>query len=137
MLRLDKCITRDILTGVTPHKSEGIEPFTMVNSPPCQVGVTPHNPGGIEPSALVNSLPGQVGATPSHPINTPLGIHEVTSSVSSCQNSSPGLSGFVRVRTSASACALRLPTNSVRVFRGRSSLRGWMNSDTSLRSGNR
>src|SRR5882724_8711871 len=69
---------------VTPHKSEGIEPFTIVNSPPCQVGVTPQNPGGIEPSTLVNSLPGQVGATPLHPINTPSGPREVASSVSSC-----------------------------------------------------
>src|SRR5882724_8082211 len=68
---------------VTPHKSEGIEPFTTVNSLPCQVGVTPRNPGGIEPSTLVNSPPGQVGAAPSHPINTPLGYHDVASSVSS------------------------------------------------------
>src|SRR5882724_11047278 len=51
-------------------------------SPLCQVGVTPHSPGGIEPSSLVNSPPGQVGAMPSHPINPPLGLHEVASSVS-------------------------------------------------------
>src|SRR5882724_3627394 len=98
---------------VTPHKSEGIEPFTLVNSPPgqvevssshtintplgqvedaslhmvnslpCQVRVIPRNPGGIEPSGLVNSLPGQVGAMPSHLINTPSGPRRVASSVSS------------------------------------------------------
>src|SRR5882724_8238118 len=60
---------------VTPCKSEGIEPFTLVNSLPGQVEVssshlintllgqvrvTLHKSGGIEPSALVNSLPGQV-----------------------------------------------------------------------------
>src|SRR5882724_8415951 len=88
---------------VTPRKSEGIEPITLVNSPPgqdkvsylhlintpsgkvedaslhmvnsllCKVGVYPPSPGGIEPSNLVNSLPGHVRAMPSHPINTPLG----------------------------------------------------------------
>src|SRR5882724_4120022 len=98
---------------VTPRKSEGIEPFTLVNSPPgqvevlsshlintllgqvedaslhmvnslpCQVGVTPHKSEGIEPFTLVNSPPGQVGVSPSHPINTLSGPHEVTSSVSS------------------------------------------------------
>src|SRR5882724_9416392 len=66
---------------VTPHKSEGIEPFTTVNSPLCQVGVTPHNLGGIEPSTLINSLPGQVGATPLQPINTLLVPCKVASSV--------------------------------------------------------
>src|SRR5882724_10275440 len=75
---------------VTPRKSEGIEPFTLVNSPPgqvevssshpintpsghvedaslhmvnsllCQVGVTPCKSEGIEPFTLVNSPPGQV-----------------------------------------------------------------------------
>jgi len=98
---------------VTPHKSEGLEPFTLVNSPPgqvevpswhpintlsgqvedasshmvnslpCQVGVIPCSPRGIEPSTLVNSLPGKVRATPSHPINTLSGLREVTSLVSS------------------------------------------------------
>src|SRR5882724_10657630 len=98
---------------VIPRKSEGIEPFTlvnslpgqvevlsshlintpsgqvedpslhMVNSPPCQVRVTPRNPGGIEPSTLVNSPPGQVGAAPSQLINTQSVPHKVTSSVSS------------------------------------------------------
>src|SRR5882724_5888454 len=56
----------------------------MVNSLLCQVRVTPRNPGGIEPSTLVNSPPGQVGATPSHLINTPSGYRKVASSVSSC-----------------------------------------------------
>ena len=69
--------------GVTPHESEGIEPFTMVNSLLCQVGVTPRNPEGIEPFTLVNSLPGQVRAVALHPINTLLGPHEVSSLVSS------------------------------------------------------
>src|SRR5882724_5060045 len=64
---------------VTPHKSEGIEPFTLVNSPPGQVevssshpintlsgqvGVTPCKSEGIEPFTLVNSLPGQVEVYP-------------------------------------------------------------------------
>src|SRR5882724_8753083 len=99
---------------VTPHKSEGIEPFSLVNSPPgqvevssshlintpsgqvedasshtvnsprYQVGVIPHSPGGIEPSTLVNSPPGHVRAMPSHPINTPSGLCKVTSLVLSC-----------------------------------------------------
>jgi len=84
--------------GVTPRNPGGIEPSTLVNSPPGQVkvspsrlinspsgqvGVTPRNPGGIKPSTLVNTPPGQVGATPSHPISTPSGYHEVASSVSS------------------------------------------------------
>src|SRR5882724_510811 len=55
----------------------------MVNSLPCQVGVTPRNPGGIEPSTLVNSPPGQVRAAPLQLINTPLVPRKVTSSVSS------------------------------------------------------
>src|SRR5882724_6281956 len=73
---------------VTPRKSEGIEPFTlvnslpgqvedasshMVNSPPCQVGVYPRKSEGIEPFTLVNSPPGQVEVPSSHPINTPSG----------------------------------------------------------------
>ena len=51
-----------------------------------------------------------------------------------CQDLSLGLSVFVGVWTSASARALHLPTNSVRVFRGRSNLRSLVKSDTSLRS---
>src|SRR5882724_13139154 len=58
------------LHHVKSRLSEGIEPFTMVNSPLCQVEVTPHNPEGIEPFTLVNSPPGQVGAVASHPIDT-------------------------------------------------------------------
>ena len=54
-----------------------------------------------------------------------------------CQYSLLGLSGFVGVRTSASAHVLHLPTNSVQVFRGQSNLQSWMNSDSSLHSGNR
>jgi len=64
---------------VTPHNPEGIEPFSMVNSPPCQVqamslhpintlsgqvGVIPHNSEGIEPFTMVNSLPCQVRVIP-------------------------------------------------------------------------
>ena len=94
--------------GVTPRKSEGIEPFTMVNSLPCQVGVTPRSPGGIEPSSLVKSLPGQVRATPSHPINTLLGPCEVTSSVSS-QVPTPTLSwGMPVLSLSMSAPVINL-----------------------------
>jgi len=64
---------------VTPHKSEGIEPFSMVNSLPCQVKamsldltnttsgqvrVTPCKSEGIEPFTTVNSLLCQVWVTP-------------------------------------------------------------------------
>src|SRR5882724_3310633 len=80
---------------VTPRKSEGIEPFTlvnsppgqvedasshMVNSPPCQVGVYPRESEGIEPFTLLNSLPGHVEVPSSHPINTPSGQVEDPSS---------------------------------------------------------
>src|SRR5882724_8722994 len=80
---------------VTPRKSEGIEPFTLVNSlpgqvedvslhpinsPSGQVRVTPRKSEGIEPFTLVNSLPGQVEVSSSHPINTPLGQVEDASS---------------------------------------------------------
>src|SRR5882724_3031048 len=79
---------------VTPHKSEGIEPFTlvnsppgqvedvsshMVNSPPCQVRVYPRKSQGIEPFTLVNSLPCQVGAMSLRPINSPSGPLRVSS----------------------------------------------------------
>src|SRR5882724_12872850 len=50
---------------------------------PCQVKVTPRKSEGIKPSTLVNSPPGQVGAAPLHPINTPSGYRKVASSVSS------------------------------------------------------
>jgi len=78
---------------VTPRKSEGLEPFSMVNSPPCQVevlslhpintpsgqvGVNPCKSEGIKLFTLVNSLPGQVEAMSSHPINTTLGQVGVT-----------------------------------------------------------
>src|SRR5882724_9195240 len=78
---------------VTPRKSEGIEPFTLVNSPPGQVEdaslhpinspsgqvrVTPRKSEDIEPFTLVNSLPGQVEVSSSHPINTPSGQVGVT-----------------------------------------------------------
>src|SRR5882724_555900 len=67
---------------VTPHKSEGIEPFTLVNSPPGQVevlslhpinslsgqvGVTPRKSEGIEPFTTVNPPLCQVGVTPRNP----------------------------------------------------------------------
>src|SRR5882724_10166493 len=85
---------------VTPRKSEGIEPFTLVNSPPgqvedasshpinslsgqvgdasshmvnsllCQVRVTPCKSEGIEPFTLVNSPPGQVRDVSSHMVNS-------------------------------------------------------------------
>src|SRR5882724_2515107 len=66
---------------VTPCKSEGIEPFTLVNSPQGQVEVssshlinlplgqvrvTPCKSEGIEPFTLVNSPPGQVKTEASH-----------------------------------------------------------------------
>src|SRR5882724_3120535 len=64
---------------VTPRTSEGIEPFTLANSPPGQVEVsssrlinslsgqvrvTPHKSEGIEPFTTVNSPPCQVRVTP-------------------------------------------------------------------------
>jgi len=67
---------------VTPHKSEGIEPFTLVNSLPGQVEVSsshqinlpsgqvrviPHKSEGIEPFTMVNSPLCQVGVTPRSP----------------------------------------------------------------------
>src|SRR5882724_8117465 len=91
---------------VIPRKSECIEPFTLVNSPPgqvevphshpintlsgqvkdaslhtvnsppCQVRVYPCKSEGIEPFTLVNSLPGQVEDASSHPINSPSGTVE-------------------------------------------------------------
>src|SRR5882672_7250198 len=45
----------------------------MVNTPPCQVRVTPRKSEGIEPFSTVNTLLCQVKALPSHLINTPLG----------------------------------------------------------------
>src|SRR5882724_3239164 len=88
---------------VTPCTSEGIEPFTLANSPPgqvevlssCpinsplgQVGVTPRKSEGIEPFTTVNSPPCQVGVTPRNPggiepstlVNSPPGQVEVSSS---------------------------------------------------------
>src|SRR5882724_11741449 len=88
---------------VTPRTSEGIEPFTLVNSPPGQVevlsshpinspsgqvGVTPRKSEGIEPFTMVNSPPCQVGVTPRNPggiepstlVNSPPGQVEVSSS---------------------------------------------------------
>src|SRR5882724_7426220 len=75
---------------VIPCKSEGIEPFNLVNSPPgqvedadaslhtvnsppCQVGVYPCKSEGIEPFNLVNSPPGQVkdADASSHTVNSP------------------------------------------------------------------
>ena len=65
-----------------PRKPEGIKPFTMVNTLPCQVramsshsnntlsgqvGVTPHKSEGIEPFNIVNTPPCQVGVTPCKP----------------------------------------------------------------------
>src|SRR5882724_8668775 len=62
--------------GVYPHKSEGIEPFNLVNSPPSKVedaNVSSHT---------VNSPLCQVGALPPHPINSPSGSLGVSSPVS-------------------------------------------------------
>jgi len=46
-----------------PCKSECIEPFKTVNTPPVQVGVTPHKSEGISPSHS-NTLLCPVGVTP-------------------------------------------------------------------------
>src|SRR5882724_766809 len=66
---------------VNNHISLGVPPLNMDMQTPCQVEVTPCKSEGIEPSTLVNSPPGQVGATPLQPINTPSVPCEVTSSV--------------------------------------------------------
>ena len=100
---------------VTPCKSEGIETFSMVNSPPCQVkpvsshpinppsgqvGVNPHKSEGIVPFNLVNSPPGQVGVTP----HNPEGIKPFTL-VNSLQGQVRSMSSiFSQVSTSDSPC---------------------------------
>src|SRR5882724_4974746 len=58
---------------VNNHTSLGVPPPNMGMQTLCQVEVTPHKSEGIEPFTLVNSLPGQVEVTSSHLINTPLG----------------------------------------------------------------
>jgi len=85
---------------VSPHKSEGIEPFSMNNRPPCKIGATPLIAGGIEPSATVSKsgsalanskyqafttidpLLCQGEAVPPHAINTQSGCHEGVPSTS-------------------------------------------------------
>src|SRR5882724_7193464 len=66
---------------VNNHVSLGVSPPNMQT--PCQVKVTPRKSEGIEPFTLVNSPPGQVKVSSSHPINTPLVPHKVIPSVSS------------------------------------------------------
>src|SRR5882724_338729 len=58
---------------VNNHISLGVPPLNMDMQTPCQVEVLPHKSEGIEPFILVNSLPGQVEVSSSHPINTPSG----------------------------------------------------------------
>src|SRR5882724_5922490 len=74
---------------VIPHKSEGIEPFNLVNSPPGQVKDASSHPinspsGPVEDASshTVNFPPCQVRALPSHPINSPSGSLGVSSPVS-------------------------------------------------------
>jgi len=63
---------------VNNHISLGVPPPNMDMRTPCQVEVTPCKSEGIEPFTLVNSLPGQVEVSSSHPINSPLGQVRVT-----------------------------------------------------------
>ena len=50
----------------------------LINTPSGQVGVTPCKSEGIEPFTLVNYLPGQVDDASSHLINAPSGQAGVT-----------------------------------------------------------
>src|SRR5882724_10672317 len=50
-----------------PCKSEGIEPFTTVNTLLCQIRAIPHKPEGIEPFTMVNTMPCQFRAIPHKP----------------------------------------------------------------------
>src|SRR5882724_8008035 len=50
---------------VDNHLSLGVSPLNMDMQTPCQVKVTPRKSEGIEPFTLVKSLPGQVGAVAS------------------------------------------------------------------------
>src|SRR5882724_11623657 len=68
---------------VNNHISLGVPPPNTDMQTPCQVEVTPCKSEGIEPFTLVNSLPGQVRAMPLQPINTLSVPCEVASSVSS------------------------------------------------------
>src|SRR5882724_10216250 len=63
---------------VNNHISLGVTPQNMDMRTLCQVEVTPRKSEGIEPFALVNSPPGQVEVSSSHPINTPSGQVGVT-----------------------------------------------------------
>src|SRR5882724_8279631 len=63
---------------VNNHISLGVPPPNMDTQTPCQVEVTPHKPEGIEPFTLANSPPGQVEVSSSCPINSLLGQVGVT-----------------------------------------------------------
>src|SRR5882724_7727273 len=64
---------------VNNHDSLGVPPLNMDMRNPCQVEVTPHKSEGIEPFTLVNSLPGQLEVLSSHLINSLSGQVRVTS----------------------------------------------------------
>src|SRR5882724_4139601 len=63
---------------VNNHISLGVLPPNMDTRTLCQVEVTPCKSEGIEPFTLVNSLPGQVEVSSSRPINSLLGQVGVT-----------------------------------------------------------
>src|SRR5882724_3161259 len=56
---------------VNNHLSLGVPPPNMDTRTPCQVKVIPRKSEGIEPFTLVNSPPGQVEASSSHTVNSP------------------------------------------------------------------
>src|SRR5882724_12556908 len=63
---------------VNNHIFPGVPPPNMDTLTPCQVEVTPRKSEGLEPFTLVNSLPGQVEVSSSHPINSLSGKVGVT-----------------------------------------------------------
>src|SRR5882724_12350406 len=58
---------------VNNHLSLGVPPLNTDTQTPCQVEVTPHKSEGIKPFTLVNSPPGKVKVLSLHPINIPSG----------------------------------------------------------------
>src|SRR5882724_11299009 len=63
---------------VNNHLSLGVPPLSTDMQTPCQVEVTPRKSEGIEPFTLVNSPPGHIEDASSHPINSPSGQVGVT-----------------------------------------------------------
>src|SRR5882724_10096049 len=68
---------------VNNHLSLGFPPLNMDMQTLCQVKVTPHKSEGTKPFTMVNTLPCQVRAGSSHPINIPLDHLRVAPLISS------------------------------------------------------